>query len=112
VALDGRRRRATAARIVERQPDRTLVELTLMEGCKHEVRRMLKALNHPVENLERIAIGPISGEDLWPGQWRRLTQGEVEALRAGRRSGPARPAARRPSRRDNREGRRTTRPSR
>jgi len=81
VMLDGRRRRAVSARIVRRQLQKTLVELSLVDGCKREVRRMLERLNHPVERLARIAIGPIASEHLAPGQWRRLKQSEVEALR-------------------------------
>ena len=82
VMLDGRRCRATAASIVRAMRDKTLVELTLVEGRKHEVRRMLKHLNHPVERLTRIAIGPIRNEHLASGQHRVLKAHEVAELKS------------------------------
>jgi len=44
------------------------------------VRRMLKAIGHPVLVLRRTRIGPLSLRDLKPGQWRPLTQNEIAEL--------------------------------
>jgi len=60
-------------------PDR--VELTLHEGRKRQVRRMLDAVGHPVVSLERVAFGPLRLGDLPPGRHRQLRPAEVEALR-------------------------------
>ncbi|MDM7324442.1 MAG: pseudouridine synthase, partial [Thermus sp.] len=54
--------------------------LTLAEGRKREVRRMLKRVGYPVKRLLRLQVGPILLGDLPPGRWRRLTAEEVEAL--------------------------------
>ncbi|WP_117237556.1 pseudouridine synthase [Thermus sediminis] len=54
--------------------------LTLGEGRKREVRRMLKALGYPVKRLVRLQIGPIRLGSLPPGRWRRLSPEEVQAL--------------------------------
>ncbi|MFC0596695.1 pseudouridine synthase [Thermus composti] len=54
--------------------------LTLAEGRKREVRRMLKAVGYPVRRLLRVQVGPIRLGDLPPGRWRRLSEGEVRAL--------------------------------
>lgn len=62
------------------QEPRSLVEVTLHEGRKHVVRRMLGAVGHPVERLVRTSFGPIRLERLAPGSYRRLTQKEVAAL--------------------------------
>lgn len=59
----------------------TLIRLTLTEGRQREIRRMLEAVGHPVKRLQRAAIGPLRLGDLLPGQWRRLSPGEVRALR-------------------------------
>lgn len=56
------------------------VELTLHEGRKHIVRRLLDAVGHPVSRLVRTSIGPIRLGDLRPGRTRRLTNAEVAAL--------------------------------
>ncbi|AEV15497.1 RNA-binding S4 domain protein [Thermus sp. CCB_US3_UF1] len=54
--------------------------LTLAEGRKREVRRMLQAVGYPVKRLLRVQVGPIRLGDLPPGKWRRLSEAEVAAL--------------------------------
>ena len=55
------------------------IELTIHEGRKRQVRRMLEAIGHPVQALERIALGPLR-LDVGEGGSRPLTPAEVEAL--------------------------------
>jgi len=62
-----------------------VVELTIREGRKRQVRRMLEAVGHRVTRLERVAFGPLGLRDLDPGQSRRLTRAEVERLRSAAR---------------------------
>ncbi|MFN4070815.1 MAG: pseudouridine synthase [Thermus caldifontis] len=54
--------------------------LTLAEGRKREVRRMLQVVGYPVTRLVRLQVGPIHLGHLPPGKWRRLSPEEVEAL--------------------------------
>jgi len=54
--------------------------LTLGEGRKREVRRMLQAVGYPVKRLLRLQVGPIRLGNLPPGKWRRLSEEEVAAL--------------------------------
>jgi 23S rRNA pseudouridine2605 synthase len=61
------------------------VELTIREGRKRQVRRMLGAVGHPVTALTRIAFGPVELGDLAPGAVRRLTEAEIRSLRASGR---------------------------
>lgn len=58
------------------------VELTIHEGRKHQVRRMLEAVGHPVRALERVAFGPLRLRGLEPGEHRALTPAEIERLRS------------------------------
>jgi pseudouridine synthase len=57
------------------------VELALHEGRKHQVKRMLEAVGHPVRRLHRSAYAGLSPEGLEPGRWRELEPSEVERLR-------------------------------
>ncbi len=57
------------------------VELVLHEGRKHQVKRMLAAVGHPVVRLHRSAYAGVGLGDLAPGSWRELSQEEVEGLR-------------------------------
>jgi len=59
------------------------VELVLHEGRKHQVKRMLAAVGHPVTRLHRSAYAGLPVEGLEPGAWRELEPREVQRLRAG-----------------------------
>jgi 23S rRNA pseudouridine2605 synthase len=58
-----------------------LVEITIHEGRKRQVRRMFAAVGLPVEELHRRRYGPIADKGLEPGGFRELAGDEVEALR-------------------------------
>ncbi|WP_406676226.1 pseudouridine synthase [Moorella sp. ACPs] len=60
--------------------DHALLELTLREGRKREVRRMLATVGHPVVWLKRIKFAFLTLGDLKPGEYRRLTPAEVARL--------------------------------
>ncbi len=64
------------------------VELSIHEGRKHQVKRMLAAVGHPVTHLHRSRYAGLTLEGLEPGRWRELEPSEVERLRT-RRPGPA-----------------------
>ena len=72
---------AVRTRILHRESDRTLLELVLTEGRNREVRRLCRAVGHPVQRLERVRFGPVRLGDLARGAWRQLSDGEVKALR-------------------------------
>ena len=60
----------------------SLVELTIHEGKKHQVKRMLEAVGHPVRRLHRKAYAGLTLDGLEPGEWRELSVEEVRRLRA------------------------------
>jgi 23S rRNA pseudouridine2605 synthase len=60
------------------------VELTLHEGRKHQVKRMLAAVGHPVTRLHRSSYAGLDADGLEPGEWRELSVAEVARLRRGR----------------------------
>jgi 23S rRNA pseudouridine2605 synthase len=57
------------------------LEITIREGRKHQVKRMLEAVGHPVIKLLRIRMGSLSLGDLQPGEFRFLTDREANTLR-------------------------------
>ena len=75
---DGRTAPARARRL---GPGR--VELVLHEGRKHQEKRMLAAVGHPVVRLHRTAYAGLTLEGLEPGTCRELEPSEIERLRAG-----------------------------
>jgi 23S rRNA pseudouridine2605 synthase len=56
-------------------------ELTISEGKNRQVRRMMEALGHDVVSLKRISLGPQSLGSVHEGEFRSLTQDEVQRLR-------------------------------
>ena len=83
---DGRTAPARARRL---GPGR--VELVLHEGRKHQVKRMLAAVEHPVTRLHRSAYAGLTLEGLEPADWRELEPSEVSELAASAAGpGPAR----------------------
>ena len=81
IELEDGRTAPAEARVEKQSNKSTLVELTIHEGRKHQVRRMLAALGLPVEELHRRRYGPLSDKNLKIGAWRALSGDEVEALR-------------------------------
>src|SRR5687768_11135971 len=81
----------------------TWYEVRLREGRNQQIRKMFKAVGHPVSKLRRVAIGPIADPKLMPGDWRELTKHEVKMLATmkelpkAKPRRPARPSTKRPS---------------
>jgi 23S rRNA pseudouridine2605 synthase len=57
------------------------IELAVHEGRKHQVKRMLAAVGHPVIRLHRSRYAGLTLEGLDPGAWRELEPPELERLR-------------------------------
>ena len=72
--------RADHFRVVENVGKNYLVEVTLHEGRKHIVRRMLAEAGFPVDKLVRVSFGPITLGDQKSGWLRRLSNTEVGML--------------------------------
>lgn len=64
------------------------IELTIHEGKFHQVKRMFEAVGKKVLYLRRVSMGPLMlDEALAPGQWRELSEQEVDSLRYYRKDG-------------------------
>lgn len=82
---DGVAKAESAERLHQSGEDLFRVRITLAEGKKREVRRMLDAVGHPVARLRRLRFGPVRLGELPSGRWRVLGDAEVESLRAATR---------------------------
>ncbi len=79
---DGPTARASARMInYSQKTETTIVQLTIHEGRKRQVRRMFEMVGHPVENLKRVAFGDLPLGTLEEGKYRFLTKEEVNKLR-------------------------------
>jgi len=81
VELEDGRTSPAEVRVEKQAGKSAVIELTIHEGRKRQVRRMLAAVGLPVEELHRRRYGPITDKNLKIGAWRGLSGDEVEALR-------------------------------
>ena len=57
------------------------VLITIREGKYHQIKRMFEAVGKPVLELKRLSMGTLTlDEALAPGEYRPLTDAEIEAL--------------------------------
>lgn len=84
IVLDGRRTWPARVRVVAREKGATTMEITIHEGKKRQVRRMLAEIGHPVITLKRTAYGNLELGALPPGSYRRLTKKELKKVFSGK----------------------------
>jgi len=80
VELEDGKTAPAGVRLLRSSGKSSLVELQLHEGRKHQVKRMLEAVGHPVRQLHRREYAGLTLEGLAPGEWRELTSDEIARL--------------------------------
>lgn len=60
----------------------TWFRVTLYQGKNRQIRKMFEAVHHPVFQIRRVAVGPITDAGLDSGESRPLSEGEVRQLKA------------------------------
>lgn len=81
IVLDGYRIQKPSVRVISVHEDTAKLMVTIHEGRNRQVRRMCAAAGMRVKRLVRVSEGSLHLGDLPSGQWRYLTQEEVnEAL--------------------------------
>lgn len=78
--LDGAPLLPAAVR-VESRGDTSWIRVTLHEGKRNQIIRMMDAIGHPVRRLRRVSIGPLQLAALPVGRWRALEPEEVGELK-------------------------------
>ena len=70
-------------RILSAEKEKTAIEIIITEGKFHQIKKMFLALseNYVVTKLKRLSMGKVVlDENLAPGDYRRLSAEEMEAL--------------------------------
>ena len=67
--------------LIRHDRNSTVAEIIIHEGKNRQVRRMFKAIGHPVDELCRTGLGNLTIGRLAVGQCRKLSPAEVEYLR-------------------------------
>lgn len=82
VDIGGFRTSPAKVEVLKHNRNSTVVDITIHEGKNHQVRRMFKAIDTPVQTLERIKIGKLVIGRLAVGGYRKLGPAEVEYLKS------------------------------
>jgi len=80
IALEDGWTSPASVEISEVRRGETVLKLIIHEGRKRQIRRMCKAIDHPVRRLRRVAFGPITLAGIAPGESRELTPDEMTEL--------------------------------
>jgi 23S rRNA pseudouridine2605 synthase len=78
---DGRKVKTSPAKIrLAEDGANPWYEVVLIEGRNRQIRRMFERVGHLVEKIKRVRLGPLV-LDVGPGEFRALTEREVEMLK-------------------------------
>jgi 23S rRNA pseudouridine2605 synthase len=80
ISVDGEQLSVRSVRCLRSGGKNAWLEVVLSEGRNRQIRRLLAALDVSVLRLVRVAIGPLPLGKLPKGQWRMLTEHEIESL--------------------------------
>lgn len=81
VEIDGRMTKECSVIVLDKQPGRVVLQMTIHEGRNRQIRKMCEAVGLEVARLKRTAIGPLKLGMLQPGEYRELKPDELRAIR-------------------------------
>ncbi len=82
VMVDGKLTSPAKVVFLRKEAFASVLLITIHEGRNRQVRKMFEAVGHQVVSLKRVEFGPISLGKLPLGQWRKLTDSEIEKLKS------------------------------
>jgi len=77
VEIEGKKTAPSKIKIKRRTEKETHLIITIHEGRNRQIRKMFALLNHHVKYLKRLSVGDIKLNRLKTGQYRHLTQTEI-----------------------------------
>lgn len=81
VEIDGKKTAPATVRLIKDGEQNDWLSITIHEGRNRQIRRMCEAVSLLVVRLKRVRYGVLSLGALKPGEFRYLSQAEVDALR-------------------------------
>ena len=80
IVIDGVKTYPARVRILQQRPNASLVEITLHEGKKRQVRKMFQAIDHRVLHLRRTAYGRLHLSALPLGKFKILSPDDLKKI--------------------------------
>ena len=84
IELEGRRTYPALLKVRRKTPRFSVIEITIHEGRKRQVRKMFAAIGHPVLTLKRVAYGNLRIGSLPVGKFRVLKKKDIEKIFSSR----------------------------
>jgi len=81
VEIDGRKTEECIVTVLDKQPGRVVLQMTIHEGRNRQIRKMCETVGLEVARLKRTSIGPLKLGMLQPGDYRELKPDELRAIR-------------------------------
>ena len=88
--IDGYVIQPVDVKLISIQQDHCVLRMTLYEGRNRQIRKMCQTQKLSILTLRRIAIGDLELGNLAPGQWRYLTQAQIQYLKGNGTKPPKR----------------------
>ena len=70
----------TKVEVANHEQNKTVLKVTLYTGKKRQIRLLCASLHLFILDLHRISIGPLSTNNLAPGQYRELNSAELKSI--------------------------------
>ena len=80
VVIDGKKTAKAKVRLIKMVGNNSLIEITLIEGRKRQVKKMCERVGHKVLKLKRTMENGLGLGNLEIGEYRKLTKNEVNKL--------------------------------
>jgi 23S rRNA pseudouridine2605 synthase len=80
IIIEGRKTFPAVVYIKSRNETKTVLKITIFEGRKRQIRKMIKSIGSEVLKLKRLQIGDLKLSKLPIGNWRYLTNKEIDSL--------------------------------
>lgn len=81
IEIDGVKTQPCTVLVLDKQPGRVVLQMTIHEGRNRQIRKMCEAVGLEVARLKRTSIGPLRLGMLKPGEYRELKPDELRAIR-------------------------------
>lgn len=81
VEIDGRKTKECSVVVLNKEPGRVVLQMTIFEGRNRQIRKMCEAVGLKVARLKRTSIGPLKLGMLKPSTYRELKPDELRAIR-------------------------------
>lgn len=84
IIIDDQKTWPAQVRIMQSKKNESTLEVTIHEGKKRQVRKMLAAVGHPVKSLKRTAYGNLKLGKLMLGTYRLLSKKDLKKIFSGK----------------------------